>query len=174
MRDHQAEQKKVDRVRYLADRLAGDQWVVETDNERVHLVAFRHMDEATIIATFSKDALSHEIELVALGLDVARLLLDVGERAGKIIAALRRALGREDRKEREKNYAANAAITAKEPSFWRFLEATTAGGQVRTQTAADTRLKSVLAISSKNQLNEDTQAARRWLDLRRAYENWKG
>jgi len=160
VRDHQAEQRKVDRVRYLGDRLAGDQWVVETDNDRVHLVAFRHMDEATIIATFSKDALSHEIELVALGLDVARLLLDVGERASKIIAALRRALGHEERKEREKNYAANAAITAKEP--------------VGTQTAADTRLKSVLAISSKNQLNEDTQAARRWLDLRRAYENWKG
>lgn len=174
MRDHQAEQKKVERVRYLADRLAGDQWVVETDDDRVHLVAFRHMDEATIIATFSKDALSHEIELVALGLDVARMLLDVGERASKIIAALRRAMGREERKAREKNYAANAAITVKEPSFWRFLEANTAGGLVRTATAADTRLKSVLAIKSKNQLNDDAQAAGRWLDLRRAYENWKG
>ncbi|WP_236764479.1 hypothetical protein [Agrobacterium tumefaciens] len=148
--------------------------MVETDNERVHLVAFRHMDEATIIATFSKDALSHEIELVALGLEVARLLLDVGERAGKIIAALRRALGHEDRKEREKNYAANAAITVKEASFWRFLEVRTTGGPVRTETAADTRLKSVLAITSKKQLNEDAHAAGRWLCLRRDYEKWKG
>lgn len=174
MRDHQAEQKKVERVRYLADRLAGDQWVVETDDDRVHLVAFRHMDEATIIATFHKDALAHEIELVALGLDVARMLLDVGDRAKRIIAALRRALGREERRASEKNYSANAAITVKEASFWRFLEVTTTGGPVRTETAADTRLKSVLAITSKKQLNEDARAAGRWLSLRRDYENWKG
>lgn len=174
MRDRQAEEKKVERLRYLVDRLAGDKWVVETDKDLVHLVAFRHMDEAFIIATFHPDALAHEIELVALGLDVARLLLDVGDRAGRIIAALRRTLGRNERKAAEKNYAANAAISVKEPSFWRFLEANTAGGPVRTATAADTRLKSVLSIKSKNQLNDDALAAGRWLSLRRDYENWKG
>ncbi len=173
MRDHQAEQKKVERVRYLLDRLDGDQWVVETDNDLVHLVAFRRMDEATIIATFSKEALSHEIELIALGLDVARLLLDVGERASRIISALRRALGHEERKPREKNYAANAAILCAEPLFHRYLERRDPTRTIHNKDHADTTLKKLIGISSKKQLNTEARAQTAFRDLRADYQAWK-
>lgn len=171
-RDHQGEHKKVEQVRRLADRLAGDQWVIETDNDLVHLVAFRHMDEAAIIATFNKDALSHEIELVALGLDVARLLLDVGERASRIIAALRRALGEEQRP-REKNYAANAAILCGEPLFHRYLERRDPTRTIHNKDHADTTLKKLIGITSKKQLNTEARAQTAFRNLRADYQAWK-
>lgn len=170
----QEEQQKIDRLRYLADRLKGDQWVVENNDDVLTLISFRYLDEGAVLATFHREALPHEIEVVGLGLEIARTLLDVGDRAGKIIKRLRDELGQVDRQAAAKNYMANAAMTLKDGSFWRFLEATTAGGPVRSETAAETRMKSVLKITSKTDLNKDPEAARRWVGLRRDYETWKG
>lgn len=72
-------------------------------------------------------------------------------------------------KEQGSNLAANAALLVKEPAFQRFL-----ADQYRTLHAIDPdeKLKNILSIKSKRELNEDPAAAARWRELRSEYEAW--
>lgn len=170
----QAEKEMVEQLRNIADRLAGDRWVIEEDDGGKHLIAMRSTGDAVILATFHPDALRWEIELVGRALDLVRIFISVGDRAGKKIAALKQQLGIQAEKERKGDYTTQASILISDRLFWRFLETKGVGGPVRDATAADTRLKSLLAIKSKKELNKDARAKSAWLSLWHAFENWKG
>ncbi|WP_320188883.1 hypothetical protein RMS29_028395 (plasmid) [Agrobacterium rosae] len=170
----QAEQEMVDQLRNITDRLDGDRWVIEEDDGGKHLVSMRSTGDGAIIATFHPDALRWEIELVGKALDLVRIFISVGDRAGRKIAKLKQQLGIQSEKERKGDYTTQASILISDRVFWRFLETKGAGGPVRDATAADTRLKSLLKFKSKKELNTDERAKSAWLSLWRDFGNWKG
>jgi hypothetical protein len=174
MTTNQAERENVERLRNIVDRLAGDCWVVEEDDGGKHLISIRSTGESAILATFHADALRWEIELTVKALELVRSFISVGDRAGKIIAALRQQLGIQAQQERKGDYTKQASILISDSTFWRFLETKGAGGLVRDAAAADVRLKSLLSINSKKQLNQNEKAKSAWLSLWRDFESWKG
>lgn len=169
MADRQeTEQEFVAKLRYIAERLRGDRWFLETDDAGVHLISARSSDgEMIVIATFHPAAVKYEIDLVGRAVELLMLFLSVGERAARTIAKLKAAASGPD-------YTTAASIAISNPTFWRFLETRGAGGPVRDKTAADTRLKSILNFESKKDLNKPGRPRDAWRRLDKDFREWKG
>ncbi len=163
---------KIGRLSDVAERLDGDGWGMVAADKAVTVTTRRATGEAVPLCTFTAEALPDEIELIAGALDMLRLFLRTRGRAAQALADLRRQLGQEERRLREGDFAANAAMLCNERPFQRFLELKGAGGAVRDKQAADTRLKFLLNIQSKTRLNDDVAAQARWLSRRGDYELW--
>jgi hypothetical protein len=72
-----------------------------------------------------------------------------------------------------KNYAAELAIKCTEPAFLKFLEERHGLERPLTKERADTKVKFILRIGSKTQLNEPGPAAERWKNLRADFNQWR-
>lgn len=167
------EKKELERLSGLADRLRGDHWTVERDDAGTYLISIRASGETAILATFHDEILRHEMELVSSAVSLLFRFLNMFERARAKVRQLESLLDRREADKRNGDYTTQASILLSDPSFWRFLATRGAGGPVRDKVAADTRLKSVLAIQSKKQLNSDDAAKRGWLSLHRDFKSWK-
>ncbi len=71
-----------------------------------------------------------------------------------------------------KDYAAECAMKCAEPAFMRFLIERHDLPHPATDKTAATRVRSVLAITSRSQLNTDSAAAARWRGIVQEFENW--
>lgn len=71
------------------------------------------------------------------------------------------------------NFAAEAAIKCAEPAFKAFLMDKHGLETPATDERTAQRLRTLLGISSRAELNTDADAAARWKQLRGAFENWK-
>jgi hypothetical protein len=155
----------------MAESLAFDEWGIMAKDGRTIVTTRRHTGEDVVLFQMSPDALSEEIEIASSALEILRLLFRTRGRSVAAIRDLQRQLGR-DPKRRDGDFAANAAMLTDDRRFQRFLESKGAGGPVRDKTAADTRMKSLLAIKSKTELNHDARAQAAWIALRTDYETW--
>ncbi|MFN7177617.1 MAG: hypothetical protein ACK4MX_12110, partial [Thermaurantiacus sp.] len=72
-----------------------------------------------------------------------------------------------------KNYAVEAAIKCGEPAFRVFLEERHGLERPLTDDKVAARLRSLLGVTSRRELNSDPQAAARWKEIRRDFENWR-
>ncbi|PRX09998.1 UNVERIFIED_ORG: hypothetical protein BCL66_105184 [Martelella mediterranea] len=72
-----------------------------------------------------------------------------------------------------KNYAAECAIKCSEPAFKAFMEARHALARPLTDDRVAARVRSVLAISSRTELNTNNKAAARWRGMVKNFENWR-
>lgn len=171
----QAEKEKIARLRFHANRLTGDRWMIDQDDAGTHLLTVRRTGETAILATFHRDAQQDEIELIGDALALLFWFIDMFDRARGKVLELQRQLGLETAppEERHGDYTTQVSILLSDRVFWRFLETRGAGGPVRDKQAADTRLKTVLAISSKKQLNQDERARGAWRSLNRDFLNWR-
>lgn len=163
---------KLEQLAEIARRMEGDWWGMEADGETIKLVARRSTGEDVTLGHFSTDALPDEIELICGAFDLLLLLMRTRARAREEFRELRRQLGQEEKRLREGDFAANAAMHCGERPFQRFLEEASQCGPVRDKLAADTRLKGLLNITSKKQINEDAAAQGRWIAFRGRYEHW--
>jgi hypothetical protein len=84
--------------------------------------------------------------------------------------------GRQSRKasiNEPKDFAAECAMKCGEQSFRRYLierhDLTDAGDSLRVES----RVRSILAVSSRRELNTDPNAAARWKSLRADYDAWR-
>lgn len=71
-----------------------------------------------------------------------------------------------------KNFAAEAAMKLSDMRFRRFLADRHGLAEPLTPERATQRLRSVLGITSRRELNDDHAAAARWKDLRREFDGW--
>ena len=170
--DREQELRRINRLIGIAERCKGDAWTIRAQDRRVDVITRRASGEDAVICTIFADALPDEVELISGALENAAMLLDLRTRAIATVKDLRRQLGQPAETVRDKNYSAQASILLPLRSFQRFLEAKGAGGPVRDELAADTRLKSLLAIKSKKELNESAKAQAAWLSLFADYETW--
>ena len=71
------------------------------------------------------------------------------------------------------NYAAEAAIKCGEPAFRVFLEERHGMERPLTDDKVAARLRSLLGVTSRRDLNSDERAAARWKDIRREFDAWR-
>lgn len=171
--NHDREKAKLARLADIADRLAGDVWHVDADGDKIRLISRRSTGEEALLLTLHSDALQDEVDLITGAVDHLFLFLGLRSRAVETVRSLRAEIERMKRKATEKDFAAQASMLLSDRSFQRFLETRGIGGSVRDKTAADTRLKSLIAIRSKREINTDERARKAFLQLRGDYELWK-
>jgi hypothetical protein len=169
-KQREAEKARLVRLRAIAAQLVGDKWTLEASDGRTRIVTRRSTGERELLCTVHSDALPHEYELITGSFDLLVLFLDLQVRAAAKVKELIAALERDAQKAKRGDFAAQAAMLCQGVSFRRFLE--TKGGPVADAQAADTRLKGLLAITSKKQLNDDEAARKRFLSLRGDYDFW--
>lgn len=71
------------------------------------------------------------------------------------------------------NYAAEAAIKCGEPAFRVFLEERHGLVRPLTDDKVAARLRSLLGVTSRRELNSDATAAARWKEIRREFDAWR-
>lgn len=167
------EKAKVERLRDIADRLAGDVWHVDADGDRVRLVTRRSTGEDALLLTLHGDALQDEVDLITGALDHLFLFLGLRSRAVETVQSMRAEIERIKRKAESDDLARTVSYMLSWRNFQLFLETRGAGGPVRSKAEADTRLKSVLNIGSKKLLNTDERARQVCLKLISDFEIWK-
>ena len=146
-------------------RVERDVWEMETRGDLTALVTRRSSGEEVEICRFSRRALPDEIRLIAGIVPNICLLLDLIARAEVRVRQL-------ESESPAKNYEANAAILCQGAAFHRFLEIKSGGEVIADKQAADTRMKELLGIASKKDINTDERARQAFLSLRAEFEAW--
>lgn len=160
------------RLADIAERLEGDRWSMIADGGVVQVTSLRADGREVALCTFTAEAQADEIDLISGALDDLFCFVRLRARAKQEFRDLRRQLGEGGSALREGDFAANAAMLCAERPFQRFLEERGEGGPVRDKEAADVRLKALLGITSKKQLNDEADAQARWVGLRDQYQLW--
>ncbi|MEO1989668.1 MAG: hypothetical protein ABGX47_23920 [Martelella sp.] len=118
-------------------------------------------------------------QLMLKHIDIIKDLLDMLEATGRHLIAIRRE--RDELATRAanraapgaKDYAAECAMKCAEPAFQRFLAESHDLKLPTDDVKTTTRIRSLLSIKSRRDLNTDPAAATRWRDLVRAYDAWR-
>ena len=171
--DREREKAALRRLRFAVDSMAGDNWIVDVDGDRVNLIAGRATGEDAHICTIHAGALATERDLICGALGNLVMLLAIIDRAAVAVRGLQRQIDGFEAAAQAKNHAAQASILLSNRQFQLFLETKGAGGPVRDKGAADTRLKFVLNIASKTEINTTERGRAAWLELHGQFEAWK-
>ncbi|WP_412549971.1 hypothetical protein [Sinorhizobium meliloti] len=155
--------------------LAARDWGIHSDGGKLCLTAGTG-EGNFLVATISDEAPIGESELVlsAPG-DLIWLLETYDALAGRfraLRAELRRHAPQQQRRE-PKDYAAECAMKCAEPAFKVFLEECHGLAKPLTDDRAATKVRSILNIRSRSELNDDAAAAARWQELRNAFDAWR-
>lgn len=167
------EKKAVERLRYLSARMTGDVWAFEPRGNNIAVISRRSTGDEALVCTLHADALPDERDLICGAAENLAFFLGLLERASNAVRDLRKQVEAQQAAAVQKKYAAQAAMLLSDRTFQRFLEIKGAGGPVRDKTQADTRLKSILAISSKKEIDSDPRAQAAFLQFRKDFEAWK-
>lgn len=170
--DRAEEKRHLERLTGYRDMLRAYVWTVEIDDDGMHIVAQRG-GEAVRIATIHRAATPDEVDVLCRALDTLRFCLGLIERALAFTAGLRKERERAENKAKADNLGFSAKGLCEQVDFRRFLEGLDDLGPVPNAQAADTRLKSLLAIQSKGEINRDERARAAFLDLRRRFYKWR-
>lgn len=151
--------------------LGAAEWFLCCDGEIAFVEAMAN-GERTEIACFSRTATPDEIDFFVNAPQMVSLLLRLVDRA---IAATQQDKRHTPAQKQGKaaNYAAEAAMKCGEPAFLVFLEERYGLERPLTDDKAAQKLRSLLRITSKKELNNDRAAAERWRSLRAEYEAWR-
>lgn len=149
--------------------LASDLWGVMA-RDGFCLVVGENTADPEIVATFSETASYDDRELLCHAPDDLRWLM---QRYTNLAERYRRMLDQDRRnRPKPKNYAAECGMKCGEADFLDFLF-TCHGVDVSDKERVATRIRTVLQINSRAELNTDEAAASRWRRLVADYENWR-
>ena len=159
------------KIRGRLGALDGAQWLLSSDGA-VTFVEARTSEGRAEVARFHNDATPDEIDFFANAPHMVAFLLRLVDRA---IAAARQGRTQSPAQVQDKavNYAAEAAMKCGEAAFLVFLEQRHGLERPLTDDKAAQKLRSLLRITSRKELNNDTAAAERWRSLRADYETWR-
>ncbi len=165
-------QKRLDAIRNRLE-LASKIWGINADDQGTHLLAGESGDE--LIAIVPTAANLDDRELVLRAPDDLRWMT---ERYGKLAERLH-AVERELKRlqlppqNEPKNYATECAMKCQEAGFRVFLEERHGLTKPLNDERVATRVRSILNIGSRADLNTDRAAANRWRDLVKSYDAWR-
>lgn len=159
------------KIRNRFSSLGGAEWLLSSNGE-VTIVEARTDGELNEIARFMPDATPDEIDFFANAPHMVAFLLGLLDRA---IAAVRMAAPTAPAQAQSKavNYAAEAAMKCDEAGFRAFLEQRHGLERPLTTERTAQRLRSLLGITSRKELNDNSAAAGRWCSLRADYDLWR-
>lgn len=159
------------RVRAKLAALGGAHWQLCCDGDVSFVEAHTRHGELNKIATFHPGAQSEEIEFLVSAPDTVGFLLRLIDRA---IAKARHGRSQVQKKANNtKDFAAEAAMKCEDAAFKVFLEQKHGLERPLTVERVAQKLRSILGIQSRKELNENGAAAQRWRDLRADFEAWR-
>ncbi|NGO50450.1 hypothetical protein [Allomesorhizobium camelthorni] len=165
------------RIRDLVAGIAPGEWTRVHDSEGCFIEARTKTGMLLPIARFDPGASEDEIAFVCDAAGSVQFLLELIDRAIAKTKALQ-----PDRQGQppagpvadvRKNYAAEATMKCSEWRFLEFLAARHGLQEPLTTARGIQKLRSLLGINSRKELNMDDQAAARWKAMRGDFENWK-
>ncbi|WP_433762034.1 hypothetical protein [Brucella anthropi] len=158
------------RIRNKLAGLSGQKWYRSADDRGQFVEAKTELGELNEIARFHPGALPEEIDFVVGAPEMVAFLLRLVDRA---IAKARSDAPRQQKQNKPKDFAAEAAMKCDDAAFKVFLEEK--HGLERPLTADRTaqKLRTILGITSRSELNKDDAAADRWRSLRASFEAWR-
>jgi len=174
-----SEAARLARVRDQLSAIAPASWArVHDGNEAdsgCYVEALGPMGELSPVLRFCAGATEAEIAFVVEAPDTMRFLLGLVDRA------IDRLKPREDRSPRHgdpapaepKNFAAECAMKCGEPAFRVFLEERHGLQRPLTDERVAQKVRSMLGVTSRKELNNGGQAAERWKALRADYDAWR-
>jgi hypothetical protein len=193
--DRAAESARLNAIRGQLASLDAREWQLMADGEGMAFASAGADGSLVTIARFTNHATSDEMQFAADAATNVRFLLGLVDRA---IRALRahgvRACGPASAgagdsarapvgaapaanggraAERAKDFAAEAAMKCAEPAFKVFLEERHGLERPLSDDRAAQRLRSLLGISTRAELNHDDKAAARWRQLRDEFKAWR-
>ncbi|WP_376709100.1 hypothetical protein [Pseudochrobactrum lubricantis] len=168
-----AEAMELRKARERFAALGKVEWLLTADGTATFVEA-RSGAERVVVAHFSDKATTDEIDFFVNAPRMVDLLLRLVDRA---IAATRRdganASQQAQPAGKPVNYAAQAAMKCGEPAFLVFLEERHGLERPLTDERAAQKLRSLLRIASRKELNNDSAAAERWRSLCTDYQAWR-
>lgn len=129
--------------------------------------------QRAVIARFGPHATDAEIAFVVDAALNVRFLLGLVDRAIRAMRPAGEAAEAAAQSKLLKDYAAEAAMKCAEPAFKRFLFERHGLEQPLTDDRTAQKLRSLLGVASRRELNDDDTAAARWKQLRGDFEHWK-
>ncbi|UGQ24177.1 hypothetical protein [Brucella anthropi] len=165
-----ADAMELRKIRGRLDALAGAQWFRSADDRGEFLEAKTTNGELNEIARFHPGALPEEIDFLANAPDMVVFLLRLVDRA---IAKARRDAPRQQSQYRRDDFARDAGIKCNDAAFKVFLEEKHGLERPLTADRAAQKLRTILGITSRSELNKDDAAADRWRSLRTSFEAWR-
>jgi len=164
------------RIRDQLHAVTPAQWSRVYDGAGCFVEARGAMAELVPIARFDPAAGEDEIALICEAPDHIGFLLDLVDRA---IARLRPAQARPPESRGEavpqdrKNFAAECAMKCGEPAFRVFLEQQHGLERPLTDERVAQKVRGLLGVVSRRDLNDSGQAAEAWRRLRADYDAWR-
>ncbi|RUM97903.1 hypothetical protein EET67_09810 [Pseudaminobacter arsenicus] len=164
------------RIRDQLAAIAPGRWTQVHDGDGCCFLEARTRTGDTLpIVRFDPAASQDEITFVADAPETVRFLLGLVDRA---ITAVR---GREPHHQparglpatARKNYAAEAAMLCSEPAFMAFLHERHGLEKPLTEEKVAQRLRGLLGVTSRRDLNDNDDAAERWRVIRGDFDTWK-
>ncbi|MDI7860950.1 hypothetical protein MRS76_03190 [Rhizobiaceae bacterium n13] len=160
--------------------LASPEWVRMHD-AKAHRPQLAVRDGGTgtvaVIATLSRNAPYDDEHLLFNAPYYLRAAIMVAEQAFAVIrtqrATIVRLEGKVNAVAEAKDFAANCAMLCTEPAFKKFFEERHGLARPLTDQKVATRIRSILAVGSRSELNTDPAAAERWKALRADYDAWR-
>jgi hypothetical protein len=128
------------------------------------------VDDPYTVLTLAKDCTHYDRELVCHAHADQGFLLEMLDQAFTVIRTLRHALER--RQPKPTNYAANCAMACKSAEFQLFMHVEHGVDNPSDFIRVENKVKSMLGIHSKKELDQDPDAAQRWLKLWRDGQDW--
>lgn len=156
-------------IRQKLDAIAPGEWMRACDSDGEFVEARGPMGELVPVARFHPGASLAEMEFMADAPRNVAFLLGLVDRA---IKRLRPAQQAERLPAQAKDFAAEAAIKCTEPAFKAWLEEAHALARPLTDERAAQKLRSLLGVTSRAELNNDNAAAVRWRRLRDDFKAW--
>lgn len=163
-------------IRRRVEALDGGGWMLAADGAATMLDARGRDGSLVTIARFEGVASPDEMEMAAAAPDDLRFLLGLVDRA--IVA-----LGKRDASPPSRvsgmnghtpDHTTEAAMLCADPAFKRFLiERYGLDGPATDERAAQ-RLRGLLGVTSRKEINQSDAARERWVALRREFREWKG
>lgn len=170
------ESARLARIRDQLHAVAPAQWSRVYDGAGCFVEALGPMGEFSPIARFDPGADEDEIALICEAPDHIGFLLDLVDRA---IVRLRpsQALAPESRGEAaargSRNFAAECAMKCGEPAFRVFLEDRHGLERPLTDERVAQKVRGLLGVVSRRDLNDSERAAEAWRRLRAEYDAWR-
>ncbi|BAB54379.1 hypothetical protein [Mesorhizobium japonicum] len=170
---------KLKAIRASLDAIAPADWTRAHDEHGGLIEARDDMAAGgrCVLARFS-DATVEEIEFACNAPDAVRFLIDLLRRAFDEIRLLRgdppvsNPKAEPPAASEPKNYAAECAMKCQEPAFKVFLEERHGLERPLTNERAAQKVRSLLGVTSRKELNEGGRAGDAWKDLRASFAAW--
>ena len=180
------------RLAHIRDRVAAiapGEWTRAYDGDGCFVEARGPMGELLPVARFDAGATDDEIAFVVSAPADMRFLLGLIDRAMRAFASRDASppaaavppAGRDARSGlrpsggagEAKDYAAECAMKCAEPAFRVFLEERHGLERPLTEERVAQKVRSLLGVTSRRELNQPGQATERWKALRGEYDAWR-